>query len=109
MGEKEWRSTEGNTNIRLMHKYFGTSPSRCGECSNLSRSCCGRRTLYKCKVYGDTSSEATDWAKSWPACGMFNREYSGPPMMGASVGRSAPQPEPEEPLDGQMEWKELIQ
>ena len=107
MDEKGGKCAGENKKIKLMHKYFGASKGKCGECSNLSRSCCGRRTLYKCKVYGDTSSEATDWARSWPACEMLNQEYSGPPMMGASIGRSAPQLEPEEPLDGQMGWEDM--
>lgn len=28
-------------------------------------------------VYGLTHSEASNWAKSWPACRMFGHEYSG--------------------------------
>ena len=104
MDEKGGKYTAENRKINLMRSFFGASPNVCGGCTNLNRSCVGRRTRYKCRVYGETRSEATDWAKSWPACGMFNREYSGPPMMGASIWRSAPQPEPEEPLDGQMGW-----
>ncbi len=34
----------------------------------------GRRTYYKCSVYGVSSSEATDWRLKWPACGYFEKQ-----------------------------------
>lgn len=68
--------------IELMHELFGKSDgNRCGECSNFV---CGRyhdRILRKCEVYGLTHSEASDWAKRWEACGLFNKEYTGIPVI----------------------------
>lgn len=64
--------------IGRMHALFGLDElHKCGECSNLV---CGRyrsKILRKCRVYGLTHFQASDWAKRWTACGMFNQEYTG--------------------------------
>lgn len=68
--------------IDLMQKHFGVCNGHtCGECSNLVEGTYHGKTLRKCKVYGLTHSEATDWAKRWLACGMFNGNYNGRPIM----------------------------
>lgn len=50
--------------IDRMHAMFGLDERhKCGECSNLV---CGRyrsKILKKCRVYGLTHSQASDWAK----------------------------------------------
>ena len=67
--------------IDLMHREFGKMyGNTCGECSNLTEHRYDKR-YYKCKVYGCTSSEASDWAKKWLACGMFNRSWGDKPIM----------------------------
>lgn len=75
--------------IELMHELFGRIEGHsCGECTNLV---CGRyhdRILRKCEVYGLTHSEASDWAKRWEACGLFNREYNGAPVIEIAKRRS---------------------
>lgn len=84
--------------IDIMHRHFGTSNHICGECSNLV---CGRyhdRILRKCEVYGLTHSEASDWAKRWEACGMFNKEYTGRPII-ETVKKG--QKVSEQPINGQ--------
>ena len=67
--------------IDLMHKIFGICEGHtCGECSNLVHVRVGDiRPLTKCKAYGLTNSAASDWAKRYQACGMFNKEYKGRP------------------------------
>lgn len=93
--------------IDLMHRCFGkTDGHTCGECSNLVEGRYHDKILRKCKVYGMTHSEATDWAKRWLACGMFNKPYTGGPIM-QLVKRSSNRPPqtPEEPLEGQMSWE----
>lgn len=90
--------------IDLMHRQFGKCEDHtCRECSNLVEGRYHDKTLRKCKVYGLTHSEASDWAKRWIACGMFNKEYTGGPII-ELVRRSNPRPPAavEEPLDGQM-------
>lgn len=94
--------------IDLMHKHFGRCPGHtCGECSNLQEHRYDK-VYRKCTVYGISASEATDWAKRWEACGIFNKEYRGEPIV-RPVGRGSNgkrEKEPEQPIDGQieMEW-----
>lgn len=91
----------------LMYRQFGHCDGHtCGECSNLVEGRYHDKILRKCKVYGMTHSEASDWAKRWLACGMFNKTYTGGPII-QLVRRNANRPPqaPEEPLDGQMSWE----
>lgn len=90
--------------IALMHRMFGRCEGHtCGECSNLEEKLWDR-VYRKCMVYGDSNSEASDWAKKWEACGMFNKEYSGGPVM-ALVRPGRADKGPIQPLDGQMEME----
>lgn len=64
--------------IALMHRIFGICDGHtCGECSNLVEGRYHDKILRKCKVYGLTHSSASDWAKRYLACGMFNKPYKG--------------------------------
>lgn len=66
--------------IDLMHKFFGICEGHtCGECSNLVEGTYHGRKYLKCTCYGLTHSSASDWAKRYLACGMFNKEYKGRP------------------------------
>ena len=68
--------------IDLMHKFFGICEGHtCGECSNLVEGTYRSKLLRKCKVYGLTHSAASDWAKRYQACGMFNEPYTGRPII----------------------------
>lgn len=60
--------------IEAMHQLFGYEDGFCKDCSNFSEK---KNEYFKCKIYGKTRSEATDWRKSYTACGLFNKEYSG--------------------------------
>lgn len=65
--------------IDLMHRQFGKSHGHaCRECSNLIK---GSWNYSKCKVYGDTPSQASDWTQRWEACGQFNKPWDGKPIM----------------------------
>lgn len=85
----------------LMYHLFGRCDSHtCGECSNFK---CGRyhsKILRKCQVYGLTHSGATDWAKSYSACGMFNQEWSGREII--ELKKRFPRFKQEEPINGQL-------
>ena len=86
--------------IDLMHKQFGTCQGHaCKECSNFVRGRYHDMMLRKCQVYGLTHSEASDWAGKWAACGMFNQEYSGRPII--ELRRGVPKL-PLEPVEGQI-------
>ena len=85
--------------IELMHHTFGKGPEgcRCGQCSNFKRHFYHTRYYSKCKVYGETHSEASDWAQKHIACGMFNKEWAGNPIInlvrkGATGKAEAPPP-----------------
>lgn len=58
----------------LMHKTFGKGSGKCRYCTNLVVLERDRR-YYKCRVFGISLSEATDWRVSCNACGMKDREY----------------------------------
>ena len=86
--------------LDLMHQKFGECNHLCGECENLISGKYHGKTLRKCKVYGLTHSEASDWAKRWPACGMFNHKYDGQPII--ELLKNGKQNEIEKPLEGQI-------
>lgn len=84
--------------IARMHELFGMDPChKCGQCSNFVSGRYRSKILRKCRVYGLTHSQASDWAKSWTACGMFGREYSGRNAIELTDRKIAG-----EPLDGQI-------
>ena len=61
--------------IEKMHEVFGREwGKKCKDCRHLS----GNANQYrKCEIYGNTRSDATDWALSYEACGLWNKEYKG--------------------------------
>lgn len=89
--------------IDLMHRLFGTADGHaCRECSNLVKGRYHDHILTKCKVYGLTHSEASDWAGRWQACGMFNRAWDKQPVM-REVRPERKQKEADNaPLEGQI-------
>lgn len=61
--------------IAAMHKEYGKAHGyKCDGCPSLVCHEGHTRRYYKCKAYGDSMSEATDWARSWPACGLYLRQ-----------------------------------
>lgn len=91
--------------IELMHYYFGRIESHlCAECDNLVCYRLNEKNVRKCVVYGRTGSNATDWAKRWTACGMFNKIYSGQPMM--KMVKYERHSKPTEQVQGQIEMEE---
>lgn len=92
--------------INLMHFLFGKVEShKCRDCSNLITGRYHDKTFRKCRVYGLTHSEASDWAVKYTACGMFNKQYSGRPII-ALVKHNSSRSMAEEPLDGQIKMEE---
>ena len=86
--------------ISRMYKYFGKSESdkKCKDCSNLIRVECGNRRVSKCLVYGITCSEASDWKRSHLACGMFDKDYDGRPIIRVYEQKTVQ----DEQIEGQM-------
>lgn len=58
--------------IDLMHEMFGKAEGKCADCTNLISHLANRR-FYKCIIYGNTSSSASDWRLQYDACGMKDR------------------------------------
>ena len=89
--------------IALMHRIFGVSDGHtCRECCNMVKGRYHDRTLCKCRVYGMTHSEASDWAGRWQACGAFNREISRGPVMREVVPERKQKEVDQSPIEGQI-------
>lgn len=94
--------------LDLMYRFFGVLDGHtCRECSNFIKGKYHDKVLYKCKVYGLTHSEATDWAGRWGACGAFNREINRGPMMREVIPERKQKDNDSTPLDGQIGLEEL--
>ena len=63
--------------ILLMHEMFGMAPGTCKQCYNFIPANGG---YSKCRIYGVSHSEATDWNNRFPACGKKNQYYGGGPV-----------------------------
>jgi len=57
---------------RMWQMYGKRSDKTCGDCQNLIiRYGDVPASYFKCKFYGNSGSEATDWRKKYTACGLF--------------------------------------
>lgn len=93
--------------IDEMHRRFGVlSDKRCEDCDNLIKGYCGNTFVRKCTVYGATHSEASDWRKKYIACGMFNKEWKGYPIIRV-LKNSGVQKVELPPIEGQMTMEEV--
>lgn len=90
--------------IDLMHRVFGKCDGHtCGECSNLIEQRYNKRIYRKCKAYGVTDSEASDWSKRWQGCGLFNKPWGDKPIMRLVRPTRTDKEEAQRiPLDGQL-------
>ena len=99
--------TESIRKIDLMYWFFGKACGVhiCKDCSNFVQGQYHNKTLRKCKVYGLTHSQATDWVQRYEACGMFNKEWNGNNVVDY-VRRGGVQPKMDYPLDGQITFED---
>ena len=100
--EKGWEA-DMSRKIELMHELFGACVGKkCGQCGHLVETGTHQKKYFKCEVYGDTASEATDWARSWPACMMIGDTGA---WMGRNVMELArgDRKKEESPIEGQMD------
>ena len=92
--------------IDLMHRLFGVSDGHaCREGSNFVKGKYHDRTLCKCRVYGMTHSEATDWAGRWQACGAFNRTLNRQPVVREVRPERKHKEADNTPMDGQISFE----
>ena len=94
--------------LALMHRFFGVLDGHtCRECSTFINGKYHDKVFCKCKVYGLTHSEATDWAGRWMACGAFNRTISRKPIVREVIPERKRQEVGNTPIDGQISLEEL--
>lgn len=91
--------------INAMYKVFGTDYRHtCYECNYCQKHQKGSRSIYKCKIYGNTDSSASDWKASNIACKCFNKDYSGAPI----IELVKHQPREDQTIEGQITIEEYI-
>jgi len=64
------------TRLKFMHGMHGTNPGEvCAHCRHFEYN---RRPTtsarYNCAIYTEKSLSHAAWARSWPACGKFERQ-----------------------------------
>lgn len=98
-----------NRKLAAMHLHYGSGwPERCEDCTHLVGVTPTSRHLYKCEAYGDTRSEATDWAKRWTACGLINKDDISELTTMIEQLKHAPRKPVEEPIAGQISVEEVM-
>ena len=97
-----------------MRSMFGPGPDGeiCKSCAFLTYRMLDRK-WFKCRAYGTSSSESTDWGCTWPACGLFTYDEDAQLPKGfipvIESRKHAPRPTEREPeLPGQISMVELI-
>lgn len=88
-----------------MHLLFGRHSGHCKDCPHLIRGEYHDKHYYKCKAYGLSRSEATDWRVGWDACGMIDKEIGQTfrPVLDRIKRESKGQPI--QPVEGQMKME----
>lgn len=87
--------------ISAMYKWSGGTDyaHTCHECKNCVKMVKASKNIYKCLVYGNTNSEASDWKASYIACKHFN----GPvPERSVLKGIHFKKEEKEKEIEGQL-------
>lgn len=57
---------------RMWQRYGKVEDKKCGDCQHMIIKYGDQPASYfKCKFYGTSSSEATDWRKKYIACGLW--------------------------------------
>ena len=91
--------------IVAMHKLFGTSPGKCSECDHFTVQAWRSRVYFKCEAYSTSCSEASDWRKYYPVCGLFNKPIPTGFVLVLERLKHEPRGMPEQPLEGQIEME----
>ena len=87
--------------IDAMHERFGTSNHLCKGCCHLVKHT-HQYVYYKCRAYGLSASEATDWKLSSVACGLYNKPL--PPLFTPVIEllKHTGRKQLDKPIDGQI-------
>ncbi len=90
--------------INLMYQTFGKVDDKmCKDCRYLERHTY-QKSYYKCRIYGISASEATDWAMRNVACGAINMpEETAKRYDGKGIKESVRPKKIDDPIEGQIE------
>lgn len=96
--------------IKAMHHYYGVDPKGrvCIECDHLIWGEYHDKRYYKCTVYGCSHSEATDWRKSYTACGLIGKSFPNEDNRIIDILKKKPIRKEEE-IEGQLSINELLE
>jgi hypothetical protein len=62
--------------IEAMYERYGKKEEHsCPECCNFIEITYHDKTYFKCKIYGISGGEGTDWRRKYKACGIFNCHF----------------------------------
>jgi hypothetical protein len=77
-----------NRKLPAMHELYGISEgNKCRNCCNLTQVITyggkkrNGRTYLKCRAYGDSGGEASDWGNNFLACGLYNIPFYEEPLL----------------------------
>lgn len=97
--------TEIMRKISAMYEWSGGTDYRhtCYECNNCSKIKKGSRSVFKCRVYGNTDSDASDWKASYIACRHFDK-----PVPAVPVIRITKREQDAQEIEGQLNIEECF-
>ena len=91
--------------IDAMHHFYGYGVGRCEDCPHFVKKLFDN-AYYKCRVYGNSNSEATDWRKGYTACGLIDKPFpENDVRVFYTIIATAEQ---EKPIDGQITMDEVM-
>ena len=85
--------------IEAMYEVYGHGTGKCANCPHFKETFLDK-AYFKCTVYGESHSEATDWRKKWEACGLIDQPF--PFQDERIVKLREGKPKYDEPLEGQI-------
>ena len=88
--------------IELMHLMYGEKEDQCKDCRHFVRYRYHDRIYCKCKYYGMSHSEATDWAGRNKACGLFNEPFKEELLIEIMQAKKAKDIPVEDDIPGQL-------
>lgn len=99
--------------IEAMYSTFGVFVGKtCEDCPHMIEHLYHGKRYYKCRIYGDSASEATDWRLKWTACWAFDKMADGnasPIYKRLQYDRNLPKTTEETPqCEGQISMEELL-
>lgn len=97
--------------IEAMHHFYGSDQKgrKCSDCEHLLSGEYHEKHYYKCSVYGCSHSEASDWRKSYPACGLIGKAFPEEDNRIIDILKRNPIQKHEEQIEGQISISEIME